>query len=104
MPDIQKLKVVRDFIVAHPEKLEMAVYYNYCQTTMCLAGWTVVLFDPTWADYESADEWNEEYCFTDSAQTILDLDNDQAHHLFHENYLDNEKSLINLNEFIEEHS
>lgn len=103
MAAIEKIKVVLEEIYRHQERWNQDWWSEFsseeleedpdadpkCDTTMCFAGWTVLVFDPE--AYQSAWEWNRHigkwqatanFTFAKKAAEILELDAAQQDWMF----------------------
>jgi len=100
MVNIKRLKVVRDFITANPEKFVMKRFVSDCGTSMCIAGWACSIFDPDFSPKRFVEDEEYGYDVHEQAQNILGLTFTQADNLFGSYMHDPNRALINLNEFI----
>ena len=69
---VDRLEIIRDRVLAEPEKLDMSSYH--CGTSHCIAGWATWLFAEGDARLAESPEM---------AQELLGLTNDQADNLFY---------------------
>jgi len=106
MVNIERLKIVRDFIIANPQKFDMRAYINECGTAMCIAGLTCYLFDNRFNlqqvlnPYDEDDKNSSNFSIHYNAEKLLGLNCLQSEDLFVRYARDNKYALINLNNFI----